>query len=168
MEYIFFQLFFMFWNTGIICIIINYCMELEIALIPFFLMPCFQSNRNNQDGGNSHKFSFSCPCNQLKPTFSSSGRWERDYEALHLQFRLSSTLVPELLTYLLQLWYACRRHFYIYYKTYSAWRLLACFKVLSGRHGQIHKNENHHHQQIPTLSATKQECHRANKRPVAL
>lgn len=35
-------------------------------------------------------------------------------------------------------------------------------------YGQIHKNENHHHQQIPTSAATKQECHRANKRPVAL
>lgn len=35
-------------------------------------------------------------------------------------------------------------------------------------YGQIHKNENHHHQQIPTLTAMKQERHRANKRPVAL
>lgn len=46
----------MFWDSGIICITINYYVELEIALIPFFLMPYFQSNQNNKDGGNSHKF----------------------------------------------------------------------------------------------------------------
>lgn len=35
-------------------------------------------------------------------------------------------------------------------------------------YGQIQKNENHHYQQVPTLTATKQECHRVNTRIVAL
>lgn len=63
MEYIVLLLLFMFWDSGMICVTINYYVALEIALIPFFLMPYFQSNCNNNDG------------NQLKPMLLPFGRW---------------------------------------------------------------------------------------------